>query len=160
MQSTLYIMCGLPFSGKTTIAKQLAKKQEFSVVSVDDIRESLGFYWEKNEASKDDWEKIFKTVELKITSLLKSGNNVIYDSANQDKASRIKFKELAISLGVKSRVVFVDTPMKVILERYSSNLNSKERFHLPEKYFNAAVNTFEPPTEDEDVIKPEQLLSS
>jgi predicted kinase len=142
-------MCGLPFSGKTYLAKRLSQKNDCLIVSIDDIRESLGFYWDKHEAHAEDWDKIFKLVNDKIAALLKAGNSVIYDSANQDKASRDRFSKLAKDLSCDYKIIFINTPLEVIQERRRNNLTSHDRFDLPEKYFKAALATFEPPSKEE-----------
>ncbi len=34
---TLYILCGLPFSGKSMLAKEISLKTGFTVISYDDV---------------------------------------------------------------------------------------------------------------------------
>lgn len=36
-KSTLYILCGLPFSGKTVLTKKLIEKLGYASVNIDDI---------------------------------------------------------------------------------------------------------------------------
>ncbi|HLV98019.1 MAG TPA: AAA family ATPase [Ktedonobacterales bacterium] len=159
-QPTLYIMCGLPYSGKTTFARRLSEQTGYPVVSIDDIRESLGFYWGRHEADSAGWQRIFTIVEQTVAALLQTGKNVIYNSTNHDKASRLRFADLARSLGCHFTIIFLDTPREVIQQRRQQNLLSQERSHIPDQFFTDALLTFEPPTEDEAeaVIRPESLI--
>jgi predicted kinase len=157
MKPTLYIMCGLPYSGKSTIAQRLAEESNLPIVSVDEIRESMGFYWNEHEASGDDWKRIFQAVDRGITDHLNAGQSVIYDSANQDKASRQKYATLAQSLGSEARIVFVDTPLEIIEQRRAANVVSGERHHIPDRFYQAALDSFEPPTSDEHVLNASEV---
>jgi len=158
MRPTLYIMCGLPYSGKTTFAQTFSEQSGFPLVSIDDIRESLGFFWGKHEATSADWKKIFKEVEAELTTHLQADRSVIYDSANHDKASRETFRALAKNLHCDVKVVFLDTPLEVIESRRKANLMSNERAHIPDEFYTSALETFEPPTTEENVVRAEQLL--
>jgi len=39
----LYILTGLPYSGKTTLTKELVKRFGFSSVSMDDVMDEKGY---------------------------------------------------------------------------------------------------------------------
>ena len=64
--TTLYVMCGLPSSGKTTYAKLLAEEIDGIVVSSDGIRAE----WYGDEAIQGDPSKIFREVELRCKNAL------------------------------------------------------------------------------------------
>src|SRR5229473_1887259 len=92
---TLYIMCGLPFSGKTVLATELSKRLDYQIVSIDSIREEKGFSWEDNDkVTSDDWENIFDESYARTLRYLGEGKSVIYDSANQDRISRDRLRTL------------------------------------------------------------------
>lgn len=153
MQPTLYLMCGLPYSGKSTLACKLSRQTGFPIVSIDEVRESLGFYWGKSEASPADWKRIYHAVEEQITRYLGTSTSVIYDSTNHDKASRRRLAELARNWNAQVIVLFVDTPVEVVEDRRESNLRSSERPHIPDHFYAAALASFEAPTAEETVIR-------
>ena len=156
---TLYILCGLPFSGKTVLAKQLTDKLGFAVVGIDAIRENRGFSWEDNEkVTTEDWQSIFQESYDRTLALLARGKSIIYDSANQDRISRDRLRALAAKGGYPTRVIFMDVPEREVRGRWLQNQKSGQRFHLPEKWFQAAIDTFEPPTADENVIRYNQRM--
>jgi predicted kinase len=158
MHPTLYILCGLPYSGKTTFARQFAQQSGFPLVSIDGIRESLGFFWGTHEATSADWKRIFETVEAELAKHLQTGRNVIHDSTNHDKASRDKWSAFAKRLQCEAKIVFVDASVEVVEARRQANLLSHDRAHLPEASYQSALETFEAPTPYENVVKAEDLV--
>src|ERR1035437_2131477 len=148
---TLFIMCGLPYSGKTFFSKQFSAENGYRLVSIDDVRESLGLFWGKTDTDAPNWQEVFRVVDELIVSTLKQGESVVYDSANQDEASRSKYRKLAESLACNSKIVFIDTPMEVIQERRLDNQGNLVRAHIPQEHFESAIQTFVPP-KDADVI--------
>lgn len=72
------MMIGLPGSGKSTIAKELSKKQNAHVHSSDEIRHELY----GNEDNQDNNEEVFKKLNERINRDLSNGKNVIYDATN------------------------------------------------------------------------------
>jgi len=148
---TLFIMCGLPYSGKTFFSKRFSAENRYRLVSIDDVRESLGIFWSKTDTDAQNWQEVFRVVDELIVSTLKQGESVVYDSANQDEASRSKYRKLAESLGCSSKIVFIDTPIEVIQERRLDNQGNLVRAHIPQEHFESTVQTFVPP-KDADVI--------
>jgi len=155
----LYIMCGLPFSGKTVLAQTLSRRFGLPIVGIDNIREERGFTWEENvKVTAEDWKAIFDVSYERTLAYLKERKSVIYDSANQDRISRDRLRNLAQRGKSIAKVILVDVPEGEIRKRWLNNQATKERFHLPEKYLQAAIDTFEKPTEDENVITYRQSI--
>ena len=152
-EPTLYIMCGLPFSGKTVLAQKLSDRFGFPIVGIDNIKEERGFSWEENEkVTAEVWKSIFDESYKRTLAYLQTSTSVIYDSANQDRTSRDRLRKLAQSGNLDSKVILVDVPEDEIRKRWLKNQETKERFHLPEKYLQAAIDAFEKPTPDENVL--------
>ena len=154
----LYILCGLPFSGKTTLARHLVDRLGFASVSIDQIRLARGFTWSEDEkVSPEQWREIFEQSFRETEDNLRRGISVLYDSANQDRFSRDRLRAVARRGHFLTCVIFLDVPITVLRQRWERNRISKERFDLPERFFQAALDTFESPTEDEHVIRYDQL---
>ena len=76
---TLWVMCGLSGSGKSTVATQIAKNNENTViVSSDAIREELTGNYENQEHN----EEVFKIFHDRIRKNLENKNNVVADATN------------------------------------------------------------------------------
>lgn len=82
---TLWIMCGLSGSGKSTIAAQIANENPNTIiVSSDAIREELT--GNENDQSKN--EDVFKIFHKRIREYLIKEINVIADATNLTMKSR------------------------------------------------------------------------
>ena len=81
----LIVMVGLPGSGKSFIAKQLAEvNDDISIVSSDAIREE--FYGDANDQSHND--KVFRIVNKRLKEGLIAEKKVILDATNISKKRR------------------------------------------------------------------------
>lgn len=150
---TLYIFCGLPFSGKTVLTKKLTEKLGFASVNIDDIKFAHGYEWADDDRVPDEaWDKIFQESFDKTLEYLTQGKSVLYDCANQDRFSRDRLRGVATKGDFLTKVIHVDTPVTTVRERWLKNKTTKERFDLPEKIFQEAIDSYEPPTEDENTI--------
>src|SRR5258708_7804853 len=118
----LYIMCGLPFSGKTTLAQELSKRFGIAIVGIDNIREERGFSWLENEkVTAEDWKSIFDESYKRTLAHLEEHKSVLYDSANQDRISRDRLRQIAHYGEVSSKVIFLDVPEGEIRKRWIKN---------------------------------------
>jgi len=82
---TLWVMCGLSGSGKSTIAKQLAQEHENTViVSSNSVRKELTGDYE----NQDHNEEVFKIFHKRIREALENNINVIADATNITMKSR------------------------------------------------------------------------
>ena len=77
--ATIYVMVGIPGSGKSTFAKELSEKLKIKVVSSDNVRDE-----NKDMPEKD----IFGEVYRLVASEIKRGSDVILDATNSTKYIR------------------------------------------------------------------------
>lgn len=84
MRPILYVMVGIPASGKSTYA---AKIPNAVIHSSDALREEL--FGDVNYQGNNPL--LFRTLHKRILSDLKEGKNVVYDATNIYSRNRIKF---------------------------------------------------------------------
>ena len=77
---TVFVMVGVPGSGKSTRAKELAEKHQATIISSDKIRKMLF----DNEDDQNHNDLVFKTYYEFFEECLKEGRNVILDATNID----------------------------------------------------------------------------
>lgn len=149
MKATLHILCGLPYSGKSVLAKKLHKKYGWKIVEIDEIKMRHGFadVWQEMEAK--DWDEIFDESFEAIKQELRAGKSVIYDSANLTKESRDKLRDIAKKFSAETRLIFLDISTEEAISRWRENQEKKFRHHLPEWALKAAVKSFQPPAPGE-----------
>lgn len=143
-------MTGLPYSGKTTLTKELVKSFGFSVVSMDDIMEER--HLDSATMVQDDWNAVYSEAYEKLKKLLKEGKTVVIDCGNLPVHERETPRKIAESLGVTAKLIYVNTSKEEILRRWKENQTTKERGHLEETGLNFAFDLFEEPTEIEHPI--------
>jgi len=80
---TLWILCGLPYSGKTSLSRKILESTDCVYVSIDEILDELGYDWDSDKLPDEaGWKHIFEISYKKAQDALKSGSSVLYDSTN------------------------------------------------------------------------------
>lgn len=152
-QKTLYILCGLPYSGKTYFAKEIIAKTACVYVSIDDIFHKRGFDWDSNKLPDEQgWESLFNISYRESQNALKSGSNVLYDSTNHTRASRDVLRKIAQDVVANARVIYVDVSAEVVWRRWEENKVEGDRPVVAKKLVEMTIKSFEIPTEDENVM--------
>ncbi|MSU54648.1 MAG: ATP-binding protein [Candidatus Staskawiczbacteria bacterium] len=150
---TLWIVCGFPYSGKTYIGKKILEQTSCVYVSIDNILEELHYDWNTNKLpNKEGWKKVFDISYQQIGEALGKDLNVLYDSTNHTRVSRDVLREVAKSVNADARVIYIDVPAKVIIDRWQENKKEKSRFVLDENLLHQTIEAMEIPTDDEKVI--------
>lgn len=152
MPKILYIMCGLGFSGKSTLAKKIAEYKNIELVSQDAIYFEKEKELDPNLTSDEEWELIWNISIDRIIEKLKEGKSVVYDSTNTKKEHRDRFRKIALENEAKVVVVYLQTPDKLLIERQMKNKETKERHDVKQEYLDQARRELEIPTEDENLF--------
>jgi predicted kinase len=139
----LYILCGYPFAGKSTIAKALIERYGFVRIALDEI---------KSEFEGDDLQKAYDTYRDRIIFNLKAGRNVITDTVAHTRESRNGLKKIAADCDADPVILFIDTPIDVVKDRWMQNRVKKERVDVTDEEFNYVTSNFEVPEKEKNVI--------
>ena len=138
----LYIMIGISASGKSTIAKQIAERDNCIIVSSDAIR---GEICEGGASDQSKNEEVFRIFHRRIKENLLKGNNVIADATN---------------ITIKSRKAIFDAVRKIdcykigylvvknIKDCIKDNKNS-DRVAVPDEVIYRQVGKFQIPFREE-----------
>lgn len=153
MTPTQYLLCGLPFSGKTTLGKFLADKLGFVHINLDEIKKEKGY----GKVSDDDvpdkvWEEIFEIADGKLLDALIRGKNVVNETAWVTREWRDRARKIAAGAGFPTKVIFLDIPEEICRHRRLENQETHARYETFDKEFEDYLYDFEKPTEDEDLI--------
>ena len=151
MAGNLIIMCGIPGSGKSTWIKNHLRAAAAYWVSRDKIRFEMmrpGDSYFTNE------KEVYNTF-CKITeNLLKENKNVIADATFLNKKSRSSFLDKINIKPNHTKVVVLDTPIEVCLDR---NENREGLAKVPAAAIVNMANSFSMPTLDEGFDKIEVI---
>ncbi len=147
----LYILCGLPYSGKTTLQKELVKRLGLQAVSVDRIMDERDM-WREGHPTQEDWNEAFSEAYRRIEAYLKAGKTVIFDCANLPFHERENARIIADKLGIMHKLIYLNISKEEILRRWQENEKTGARSQLDQETMETALNLFDEPTESEQPI--------
>ena len=114
-RAALIVVCGVPASGKSTIAKALAERSGFPVFNSDVIRKRLvgkaptiraGADWRQGIYGPQFTAATYAGLLDEAATTLKSGAGAIIDATFKDLAERLHFRDLARQMAVP--IVFAE----------------------------------------------------
>ncbi|MCR4285420.1 MAG: histidine phosphatase family protein [Candidatus Kaiserbacteria bacterium] len=152
-QKTLFILCGLPYAGKSFIAKELQTHTDIACVSIDKIFQERGFNWNANLLpNAEEWQDIFNQSYIETGETLSEGKNVLYDSTNHTSASRDELRKVSTSVDGTSYVIYIQASIETVLKRWEENQKNPTRPVVSKELVQTTIDMFEEPTESENVI--------
>jgi predicted kinase len=141
-----YLLCGLPFSGKSTFAQLLKQKTGAMFISLDELITNAGFNLTE-QLPVEVWEQAHQQALALIKKYSEEGKDLILDDTNFLIKLRDRLRDVAIDGGYDVQLVYIQAPLKV-LEQRRANTRGK-RNTLNDEAFYPVVNGFEEPTQEE-----------
>lgn len=149
--STLYLICGLPGAGKTTLAKQLEVAHAALRLCPDEwIATILA-----DPSDTAELDRLRAPVELLQWEVAKRalvlGIHVILENGFWSRAERAQFRAEAEALGARVELHYLEVSRDQLwarLEKRNANL-PPGTFQVSEEQLDLWLSWFEPPTEDE-----------
>ncbi|MDQ2682010.1 MAG: ATP-binding protein [Chloroflexota bacterium] len=144
--------CGLPFSGKTTLARGAAELLGLVRVSVDDL--VPGFDTLDGGAVIDStrWLEAYRQAMSVSNRLLSDGRRVVFDSVGHTRKNRYRMRRLAERHGARFGVVWIDVDRTEAFRRLEANRAAPIRPNVPHEGFAEIAGAFEAPGDDETVV--------
>jgi len=146
----LVLICGLPASGKSTLARQLASEISAIRFDADGWMTQLG---------ADLWDEEFRVRlehQLWVLSrdLLAQGQSVILEWGHWARAERDEKRLGARALGVGVELHYLDTPLEELIERAERRIASGEWTASPmtPAHFEKWAAIIQPPDEEEILL--------
>ncbi len=140
MTQFLLALCGIPASGKTSLAREILRatssQEEVRLVSTDSWR---GHEYYSDFRPENEQEVRKKALES-TRSFLQSGWSVIHDDTNYYSSMRHELFSLAEEVECKFGVVYVNTPLDVALE-----WNAKRDIIIPPDVVSRIHDKFDSP---------------
>jgi predicted kinase len=147
----VYLLWGLAFSGKTTLAAALSRHLGAAIVSLDVINASRGLRGGAGIPA-EEWTRSHGEALRQVGDLLAAGRSVIVDDTNCFRFLRDDFRGVAERHGARTTVVYIDAPLALIQDRRRENDGTWTRASVTEPVLLDLVEKFEIPTADENVL--------
>jgi len=149
--ATLYLICGLPGSGKTTIAKQIESSQSALRLCPDEWIESL-LADNTDTAELDRLRTPVESVQWDVAKrVLTLGINVVLENGFWSRDERARNRSRAEVLGAQVKLIYLNVDRDELWARLSKrnkNLPSGT-FVVREDQLDLWLSWFEPPTPEE-----------
>jgi predicted kinase len=154
----LVLICGLPASGKTTLARALAPKIPAIRLDKDHWTAQL-----RHDVWDDEFRVLLERQLWALTQeLLAQGQSVILEWGHWARVERDEKRLGARALGVGVELHHLDVPLEELIERAQRRNASGEWSASPmtRAHFEAWAASFQPPDEDELLLYDEPLTEA
>lgn len=151
MKLRVYAMCGVAFSGKSTLARQIAETLSLELISLDAINHERGLHGGEG-LSVSQWEATSAIAMERLRRYLDAGRSVVIDDTFSHRFLRDRCKAVAHQYEAMFTLVFVDTPLEVIRSRRLRNDQVITRDSIRDDVFDAHYASFQFPAEDEAAV--------
>ena len=144
----LYLLLGLPGSGKTTAGAELSKLTGAVHLSSDSFRLSL---FERPQFTQDEHDVLYKMLDYMCELLLASRTSVVYDAnLNRYEHRQEKYK-IAKKTGAITKLFWLQVHRDMAKERRISKQNVAliSKHETPDDMFERIADIFEEPVENE-----------
>ena len=149
---TVILLCGLPASGKTTLARVLERERPALVLS-EDVWVARMFPPEA--AYGDDIDDIRERINVVhwdiAVRVAKLGVDVVLDWGVWARSERDDYRARAAALGIPIELRYLEAPRDELLRRIATRNAAlpPETFRIEDGQLDVWIAVFEPPTPDE-----------
>ena len=105
-----YLLVGFPYSGKTTLAKELEKSLGFAHINLDQLKWDMGYTNVGDDDVPDQaWQAIFEKADKLLLKYLNEGKSVANEYAWITRKWRDKARQVARDKGHETKVIYQTT---------------------------------------------------
>ena len=151
--SKLFIICGLSFAGKSTLAKAIVARFGYVEVDVDRTKVTLyGLEIDDADLTHEAWNTVYADTDRQIVNALNAAKNVVDASRNFRKAERDHIRGMVSALGHQVVTIYLNVPESVVRQRWLVNRNEPTRSDVTDQDFEEIVRLMEPPQANEQAL--------
>ena len=147
----VYLLCGLAFSGKSTLARAIVGHTGACLVSLDAVNAQRGLYGGLG-IPVEEWARTHELALRLVQGSLEAGQSVVVDDTNCFRFLRDNYRRIAERFGVSTLVVQVDVPVELIRSRRQENDRTLSRAPVTDAVLIELIEKFEAPAADEETL--------
>jgi predicted kinase len=148
----LILMCGLPFSGKSTAARRIAVEIGAALVSLDALHLSRGLD-PGRDIREETWAETGRCALTRADSLLAQGCSAVIDDTFSYRRDRDRFRHMAARRRIETLILFLDPPGPTLAARIEANSRRPTRAPVSPEVIEHIRREFERPGADEPVVR-------
>lgn len=145
----LVLVCGLPGTGKSTVAKELAKRINGKLLRTDIIRKEM---IKKPKYTERGKQNVYELLFSRAEHLLSKKINCILDGTFYKKSLRKRASDVAKKTGAKFEIIECICPEKIIFERMKKRIKIGDASDADFRIYEKMKNEYEPIEEKHIVI--------
>lgn len=149
----LIMLCGLPFSGKSTLGRTLSDAIGAVYLELDQIVISQGGRFEDGPLPTAVWIAAYQEGHRQLGAFLEAGRSVVWDAVSFRWSHREKLRRMAQQHGVSTRLVWLDIPLIEISRRRAANRLLRARGDVADADFAMVAEGFQTPRADEGAVR-------
>ena len=146
----LILVCGLPGSGKTTVANKIAEKTESLLFSTDVVRKEMV---DKPVYDEKEKEMVYNLIFGMAEKFLKNAKNVVIDGTFYRKDLRKRIRDTAKKMKSDFHIVHVVCEESLIRERMGKRKGEETTSDADYKVYLKIKGKFEPIREKHFILK-------
>jgi predicted kinase len=148
----LYLLCGVAFAGKTTLARELVRRYGMAVISPDEINRERGVSFGGDGLPDEVWSQTHEIGLQRLEELMQLKGPIVVDDTACYRWLRDDYRRVARRRGYQVQLIYLDVPLAEIARRRQRNEAHGERQPIAEEVFRQHVATFEPAAADEAAL--------
>lgn len=145
----LFVLCGLPFAGKSTMGRALHERLGVSHVEVDRY---LGGSVGGQRVGRPEWIDAYRLAYREVETELAAGRSVVFDAVGYRRVQRERARRIAAAYGVVVAVIFLDVTLDEARARLAANRERRTRRDVPTDDFLEVAEGLQPPLPDEEPV--------
>ena len=145
----MFILTGISFSGKSSLARAVSKALDVPVIDPDGIAHESGLGLNGEFLSDAQWAVFHGEAEARAARLLEAGNSLVYDTTAFNRRQRQGLRDLAGRHNAEAVLIWASTSREEARRRWARNNETRERFIVHAEDFDMVADHFEPPGDDE-----------
>lgn len=148
----LYLLCGLPFSGKSTMGRALAELAGTVHVEVDRFHAGRPDDFAERRVERTEWIAAYRAAYEQLERALAASESVVFDAVSYRKVQRDRIRRIASKHGVPLTIIYLDVAPDVARARMVANRLTPVRPNVPDADFNEVCAGMQPPMAGETWI--------
>jgi predicted kinase len=149
VSQVLFLLCGLPFSGKSTMGCALSKQLGIVHVEVDRHHFDGDIAFVKRRLERADWIAAYRAAYGRADEALSAGMSVVFDAVSYRRLQRDRVRRIAIKHEIPMTIIYLDVEPEAAKARMALNRLNPMRPNVSDADFDEVSSGMQPPMSDE-----------